>query len=107
MGEENTFRTLQEEDLDQIELMDLSNWRILVSVATLCGIVLQTVNPDRIRWYAIPRSGSTFSGTYAEVAAFVRGFAQCYRHCRKRSIETVRATIHLLDDMHEKGALAR
>lgn len=73
---------LTEEDLRRIDTLALDRPHVLAALAKLVGVHLETVNPERVRWYATPKDGGTFSGTLAEVGAYVRGYATAYASSR-------------------------
>jgi hypothetical protein len=61
---------------------------VLSALAKLVGVHLETVNPERSRWYATPGDGGTFSGTLAEVGAYVLGYATAYAGRMPRGAST-------------------
>ena len=65
-------------DLQRLDALSLDQPQVLNAVAKLVGVHIETVNPERVRWYATPKDGATFSGTLAEVSAYVRGYATAY-----------------------------
>lgn len=70
--------TLTADDLQRIGSLALDRPHVLNALAKLVGVHLETVNPERERWYATPKDGGTFQGTFTEVSAYVRGYATSY-----------------------------
>lgn len=64
-------------DLHRLEQLTLDPHAVN-ALAKRVGIHLETVNPERTNWYATPKGRETFSGTFPEVSAFVRGFASAH-----------------------------
>ena len=96
---------LTEEDLGRIESMDLGDFNVLNALARLCGIRLETVNPDRTRWYATPRNGPTLMGTYTEVRSFVKGYALGYHWGRCQASRIRDVLLSALNEFQELFSL--
>lgn len=98
---------ISKSDLDKIESLDLDDHLVLNALARLCGIHLETVDPKRTRWYATPKMGATFRGTYAEVRSFIRGYALCYRWALAQQAGEREAILRSLEKIHQDAELAR
>lgn len=94
---------ITEEDLARIEALDLTSPSVLDALSRVLGIRLETVNPDRAKWYATPRDGAVFEGSLAEVAAYVRGYAIAYRGKRQREKGLARALTNFMEEAYHRG----
>lgn len=97
---------LDEKDLNHVESLDLDNPYMLSALARLCGIRLETIAPEKFRWFA-SHSDSPFGGSYSETKAFVMGYALCYRWERKQHDLIKMAVEKALDEVHERSTRSR